>query len=66
MAGTWCLPECQDDPYSVTVELGDPETTGGTTYFSGYSVTDPGDLPGEMEQRMEDADGGRLMLPAGE
>jgi hypothetical protein len=63
VSGTWCLPECQDQPYAVTVELGDPETVDGVTYYSTYEITDTGDLPEDLRERMVEADDGRLTLP---
>lgn len=68
MSGTWCMDQgCQDDPYDVDVELGDPVDVNGTTYFSTYTITDyDDDMSQEMRQAMEDADGGRLSVPNNE
>ncbi|MFC3994614.1 hypothetical protein ACFOVU_01705 [Nocardiopsis sediminis] len=63
LSGTWCLPGCQDRPYEVVVELTEPQDVEGTEYFTTYEITDSGDLPEDMRQRMTDADQGRLMLP---
>lgn len=64
MAGTWCLNlDCDEDPYQVDVELGDPVEVGGVAYFSTYEVTDPGDMPEDIRQGMEAADEGRLTVP---
>ncbi|WP_017623215.1 hypothetical protein [Nocardiopsis chromatogenes] len=63
LTGTWCLPECQDDPYRVPVELTDPEPVGGRMYFTGYEVGASGELPDDRRKAMEEADGGRLMRP---
>lgn len=64
VSGTWCLPECGESPYAVGVELADPQEIGGTAYFTGYTVTDPGDMSEEMLSAMEGSDGGRLLVPA--
>ncbi|WP_150238429.1 hypothetical protein [Nocardiopsis quinghaiensis] len=68
LLGTWCMDAgCQDDPYDVEVELGDPVETGGATYFSTYTITDyDDDMSEEVRQAMEEADGGRLAVPASE
>ncbi|WP_116247449.1 hypothetical protein [Nocardiopsis sp. FIRDI 009] len=65
LSGTWCFEQnCVDDPYEVDVELSDPTEVGGTTYFSTYTVSDPdGDMPADVREAMESADGGRLDLP---
>lgn len=64
MAGSWCLNlDCDEDPYQVDVELGDPVEVDGVSYFSTYEVTDPGDMPEDIRQGMEAADEGRLTLP---
>ncbi|MFC4565220.1 hypothetical protein ACFO4E_25480 [Nocardiopsis mangrovi] len=63
LTGSWCLPDCQDRPYEVVVELKDPQDVEGTEYFTTYEVTDSGDLPDDMRERMTEADQGRLMLP---
>lgn len=65
VSGTWCLHEgCQEDPYDVTVVLGDPVQADGTTYFSTYTITDHEDMPQGMLEAMEQADGGRLPVPS--
>ena len=64
VSGTWCLPECQDDPYGVTVELHGPEDVDGRDYYTAYTLTDTGNLPEDMHKRMREADEGRLMLPS--
>ncbi|GHD23439.1 hypothetical protein [Nocardiopsis kunsanensis] len=64
MAGSWCLNlDCDEDPYQVDVELGDPVEVDGVSYFSTYEVTDAGDMPEDVRQGMEAADEGRLTLP---
>ncbi|GAA1092193.1 hypothetical protein [Nocardiopsis composta] len=63
LSGTWCLPECQDDPYPATVELGDPENVGGTLYFTTYRVTEAEGLADADRRAMEDADQGMLIRP---
>lgn len=64
MAGSWCLNlDCDEDPYQVDVELGDPVEVDGVSYFSTYEVTDPGDMPEDVRQGMEAADEGRLTVP---
>lgn len=68
LLGTWCMEqECQNDPYEVEVELGDPVDVGGTRYFTTYTITEyDEDMTGEVRQALEDADGGRLGYPARE
>ncbi|WP_160049959.1 hypothetical protein [Nocardiopsis sp. FR4] len=67
LSGTWCMEQgCQNDPYDVEVQLGDPVEVDGATYFSTYTVTEHHDMPEEMLQAMEEADGGRLALPSAE
>ncbi|GAA1759578.1 MULTISPECIES: hypothetical protein [Streptomonospora] len=61
--GTWCLPDCQDSPYPVTVELSGAETVDGTAFYTGYSFTGRGDFPDEMRGRVREVGTGRLMLP---
>ncbi|MCP3015809.1 hypothetical protein NGM33_20995 [Nocardiopsis dassonvillei] len=63
--GTWCMQEgCQDDPYEVEVELGDPVDVDGTMYFSTYTITDHGEeMSEEMIGTLEEVDGGTLALP---
>ena len=64
MAGSWCLNlDCDEEPYQVDVELGDPVEVDGVSYFSTYEVTDPGDMPEDVRQGREAADEGRLTLP---
>ncbi|WP_017538046.1 hypothetical protein [Nocardiopsis halophila] len=63
LSGTWCLPQCQKDPYRVPVELTDPEEFDGKSYFTAYEVGETDELPDEERQAMEEADGGRLMRP---
>ncbi|MDA2808920.1 hypothetical protein [Nocardiopsis suaedae] len=65
LSGTWCLPECQDDPYRVPVELTAPETVDGELYFTRYQVGESDELPDEQRKAMEEADGGMLMRPEG-
>ncbi|MBR8745369.1 hypothetical protein DSY14_27370 [Nocardiopsis sp. MG754419] len=63
--GTWCMDQgCQDDPYDITVELGDPVEIDGTSYFSTYTVTDYDAMPDETRAALEGADDGRLALPS--
>ncbi|MEU3017223.1 MULTISPECIES: hypothetical protein [unclassified Nocardiopsis] len=64
--GTWCMDQgCQDDPYDVEVELGDPVEVDGTWYFSTYSITEyDDDMPQEQRDALAEADDGRLTLPA--
>ncbi|WP_047870993.1 hypothetical protein [Nocardiopsis sp. RV163] len=63
--GTWCMQEgCQDDPYEVEVELGDPVDVDGTSYFSTYTITDYGDeISEEMIGTLQEVDRGTLTLP---
>lgn len=63
LSGTWCLPQCLDDPYRVPVELTGPEEFDGDRYFTAYEVGETDALPDEQRQAMEEADGGRLMRP---
>lgn len=64
MAGSWCLNlDCDEEPYQVDVEFGDPVEVDGVAYFSTYEVTDPGDMPEDVRQGMEAADEGRLTVP---
>jgi len=67
LSGTWCMDqECQNDPYEVTVELGDPVDVGGALFFSTYTITEYDEaMTPEVRQALEDADGGRLSLPEG-
>lgn len=64
--GTWCMDQgCQDDPYDVEIELGDPVEADGTRYFSTYTVTEyDDDMDEEQREALEQADGGRLNIPA--
>ena len=63
--GTWCMDQnCQDDPYDIEIELGDPVEAEGTLYFSTYTVLDDEDIPEEQREAMEQADGGQLNVPA--
>ena len=66
--GTWCMDQgCQDDPYDVEIELSDPVEVDGTTYFSTYTITDyDDDMSEETRRALEEADGGRLAVPAAE
>ncbi|OOC56695.1 MULTISPECIES: hypothetical protein [Nocardiopsis] len=67
VSGTWCLETgCQEDPYDVEVELGDPVEVGGGTFFSTYTITDYGDMSAKTRQAMQEADDGRLSLPPSE
>ncbi|MDT0300496.1 hypothetical protein [Streptomonospora wellingtoniae] len=61
--GTWCLPDCQDSPYPVTVELSGAETVDGTAFYTGYTFTGRSGFPEEMRGRVRDVGSGRLMLP---
>lgn len=64
--GTWCMDQgCQDDPYDVEIELGDPVEADGTRYFSTYTVTEyDDDMPEEQREALEQADDGQLNTPA--
>ncbi|MFC7329338.1 hypothetical protein [Marinactinospora rubrisoli] len=64
--GTWCLPDCQENPYQVTVVLSEPRTVHGTVFFTRYEVTDAPGMPDHQLELLEQVDGGRLMLPADE
>ncbi|WP_017573401.1 hypothetical protein [Nocardiopsis halotolerans] len=68
LSGTWCMEEgCQNDPYDVEVELGDPVEVDGTTYYSTYTIVEyDEDMSQEMRQALEEADGGRLTVPGDE
>ena len=63
--GTWCMDQnCQDDPYDVDVELGDPVDVDGTMYFSTYTITDyDDDMPEETREAFDQADDGKLGVP---
>lgn len=65
--GTWCMEEgCQDDPYEIEVELGNPVDVDGTMYFSTYTITDYGEeMSEEMIGVLEEVDSGTLALPGG-
>lgn len=65
VSGTWCLDMgCDEDPYDVDIELGDPVNLQGALYFSSYTVTEyDDDMPEEARQAMEEADGGNLVTP---
>lgn len=64
--GTWCMDEgCQDEPYDVEIELGEPVEADGTRYFSTYTVTEyDDDMSEEQREALEQADGGQLNIPA--
>lgn len=64
--GTWCMDVgCQNDPYDVEIELGDPVEVDGTWYYSTYTVTEyDDDMAEEQREALEQADDGRLNLPA--
>ncbi|QBI55998.1 hypothetical protein [Streptomonospora litoralis] len=62
--GTWCLPDCQDEPFAVSVELSGTETIDGTAFYTDYSFAGMGDIPEEMRGRLRDVDSGRLTLPS--
>ena len=64
--GTWCMDQgCQDDPYDVEIELGEPVEVDGTWYFTTYTVTEyDDDMAEEQREALEQADDGRLNLPA--
>jgi hypothetical protein len=68
LLGTWCMEqECQNDPYEVEVELGDPVDVDGTRYFTTYTITEyDEDMTDEVRRALEDADGGRLGSPVRE
>ncbi|WP_017578669.1 hypothetical protein [Nocardiopsis valliformis] len=63
--GTWCMDVgCQDDPYDVEIELGDPVEVDGTWYFSTYTVTEyDDDMAEEQREALEQADDGQLNVP---
>ncbi|GAA2896829.1 hypothetical protein GCM10010517_61840 [Streptosporangium fragile] len=50
LSGTWCLPGCLTEPYTVTVTLGTVKRIGGRKYFTRFAVH--GDFP-----RPEEPDG---------
>ena len=63
--GTWCMDQnCQDDPYDIEIELGDPVEAEGSWYFSTYTVIDDEEIPEEQLEAMEQADGGQVNVPA--
>ncbi|CAL9457236.1 hypothetical protein SUDANB121_02580 [Nocardiopsis dassonvillei] len=68
LLGTWCMDQgCQNDPYEVEVELGDPVEVDGTGYFTTYTITEyDDDMTAEVRRALEEADGGRLAYPSGE
>ncbi|MFL1376599.1 MULTISPECIES: hypothetical protein [unclassified Nocardiopsis] len=68
LLGTWCMEqECQNDPYEVEVELGDPVDVDGTRYFTTYTITEyDDDMTDEVRRALEEADDGRLEHPAQE
>ncbi|MBB0244619.1 hypothetical protein FNQ90_11020 [Streptomyces alkaliphilus] len=55
LSGTWCLPECLDDPFPARVVLTDPEEINGDPYFTAFEVeiTDPS---GYSQQTIEAAE----------
>ena len=64
--GTWCMDQgCQDDPYEIEVELGDPVEVDGTPYFSTFVITEyDEDMPQEHREALKEAEDGRLGVPA--
>lgn len=65
--GTWCMDQgCQDDPYDIGVELGDPVEADGALYFSTFTITEYDDMPQEQRDALEQAEGGRLGVPSGQ
>ncbi|PRX99947.1 hypothetical protein [Allonocardiopsis opalescens] len=64
LSGTWCLPECTEDPFPVEIVLGDPAPVEGTDYFTTYEITWQGAPPPGMEDGFDDgAHPGELLLP---
>ncbi|WP_017603855.1 hypothetical protein [Nocardiopsis alkaliphila] len=65
--GTWCMDQgCQDDPYDIEVELGDPVEANGALYFSTFTITEYDDMPEEQRDALEQVEGGRLGVPTGQ
>ncbi|GHH66085.1 hypothetical protein GCM10017673_11250 [Streptosporangium violaceochromogenes] len=38
LSGTWCLPRCQERPYTATITLGGVKKVKGRSYFTTFSV----------------------------
>lgn len=67
ISGTWCIDMgCDEDPYDVGIELGDPVNIQGALYFSSYVLTEHDDMPEEAHRAMEEADDGNLLTPTPE
>ncbi|GAA4904283.1 hypothetical protein [Streptomonospora salina] len=62
--GTWCLPECQDSPYPVRVELSGAEVVDGTAFYAHYSFAGRAGFPDGMRDRVSEVGTGRLTLPS--
>lgn len=62
--GTWCLPDCQDDPYPVTVELSGTQVVDGAAFYSRYSFGGRAGFPERMRERVREVGSGRLTLPS--
>ncbi|MDP9863344.1 MULTISPECIES: hypothetical protein [Streptosporangium] len=43
LTGTWCLPDCETEPYTATVLLGSVQRMKGKRYFAHFGVS--GDFP---------------------
>ncbi|MEV4247028.1 hypothetical protein AB0J63_26895 [Streptosporangium canum] len=43
LSGTWCMPGCQEEPYTATILLGGTRTVNGKRYFTRFGIT--GDFP---------------------
>ncbi|MCE7080215.1 hypothetical protein [Streptomyces sp. ST2-7A] len=55
LSGTWCLPDCLDDPFPAEVVLKDPEDINGEPYFTAFEleITDPSGYSQEMVEAAE-------------
>jgi hypothetical protein len=62
LSGTWCLPECIDDPYKTSITLSDPEEVNGELFYTTFVL----DSPQAEDAQAEDLEGERpLEVPAG-
>ncbi|WP_062431140.1 hypothetical protein [Herbidospora daliensis] len=49
LTGSWCLPDCLDQPYDAKITLSTPVGKAGRTYFTSYTI-EPDDLQSAQEQ----------------
>ncbi|WP_156000802.1 hypothetical protein [Streptomonospora sp. PA3] len=64
VSGTWCLPECQEKPYPVTVELSGADIVDGTAFYTRYSFRGREGFPEGMRGRVREVGSGLLTLPS--